>query len=68
MLKQCRDGYCAAQNGDFIMSLHKSLKGSTKIRVRRNVLKRFERIDKLQKEDKWKAGDKVLGLQKTKPE
>jgi small basic protein (TIGR04137 family) len=50
------------------MSLHKSLKGSTKIRVRRNVLKRFERIDKLQKEDKWKPGDNVLGLQKTKPE
>ena len=48
------------------MSLHKSLKGSTKIRVRRNVLKRFERIDKLIKEGRWEEGDKVLGLPKTK--
>jgi small basic protein (TIGR04137 family) len=51
-----------------IMSLHTSLKGSTKIRERRNVLKRFERIDKLAKEGKWKKGDDVLGLPKTKIE
>ena len=50
------------------MSLHTSLKGSTKIRERRNVLKRFERIDKLAKEGKWKKGDDVLGLPKTKIE
>ena len=50
------------------MSLHRSLKGSTKIRVRRNVLKRFERIDRLIKEGKWKKGDKVFGLPKTKSE
>ena len=48
------------------MSLHKSLKGSTKVRVRRNVLKRFERIDKLMEEGRWKEGDKALGLPKTK--
>ena len=50
------------------MSLHRSLKGSTKIIVKRNVLKRFERIDKLVKEGKWKEGEKVFGLPKTKVE
>ena len=48
------------------MSLHKSLKGSTKVRVRRNVMKRFERIDKLMQEGRWKEGDNALGLPKTK--
>lgn len=48
------------------MSVHRSLKGSSQIRVRRNVLKRFERIDQMQKEGKWKNGDKVLGLPKTR--
>jgi small basic protein (TIGR04137 family) len=46
------------------MSLHRTLKGSTKIRVKRNVLKRYERIDQLMKEGKWKEGDKVFGLPK----
>lgn len=48
------------------MSLHSSLKGSTAIRTKRNVLKRNERIDQLIKEKRWKAGDKALGLPKTK--
>ena len=48
------------------MSRHPSLKGSTKIIKKRNVLKRFERIDKLNEEGRWKEGDKVLGLPKTK--
>ena len=49
------------------MSLHPSLKGSTKIVAKRNVLKRFERISHMIKEGKWKAGeDKVFGLPKTK--
>ena len=50
------------------MSLHRSLKGSTKILVRRNVLKRFERINFLMKEGQWKKGDKVFGLPKTRVE
>lgn len=51
------------------MSLHPSLKGSTKIRVRRNVLKRFERIESLQKDGKWSKDEKkVFGLPKTKGE
>lgn len=48
------------------MSRHPSLKVSGKIRKKRNVLKRFERIDTLEKDGRWKSGDKVLGLPKTK--
>jgi small basic protein (TIGR04137 family) len=51
-----------------IMSLHRSLKGSSKIQVKRNVLKRYERINQLSSDGRWKAGDKVLGLPKTKVE
>jgi small basic protein (TIGR04137 family) len=50
------------------MSQHSSLKSATKIAAKRNVLKRFERIDLLRKRDKWKEGDRGLGLPKTKPE
>ncbi len=51
------------------MSKHPSLKGVSQIRKRRNVLKRFERINLLSKEGRWKEGQKVLsGLPKTKPE
>ena len=49
------------------MSMHPSLKLANKIKVRRNVLKRFERIDILQETGKWKEGDRALGLPKTKP-
>jgi len=50
------------------MSRHPSLKVSGKIRKKRNVLKRFERIDILAADGRWKEGDKVLGLPKTKSE
>ncbi len=50
------------------MSQHASLKGTSKITSRRNVLKRFERVNLLQKRGEWKAGDRGLGLKKTKPE
>ena len=50
------------------MSMHSSLKGAAKIRTRRNVLKRFERIEILRKSGKWQAGDRAHGLPKTKPE
>jgi small basic protein (TIGR04137 family) len=52
----------------FTMSQHKSLQGSSGIVVKRNVLKRFERIDLLKKRGQWKAGDRVQGLRKTKPD
>ncbi len=54
--------------GNFIMSMHRSLKGSTKIYARRNVMKRYERIEILRKTGRWKEGDKVIGLPKTKNE
>ncbi|MCF7855630.1 MAG: small basic protein [Candidatus Pacebacteria bacterium] len=48
------------------MSLHKSLKGSSKIRKKRNVLKRYERINVLKEEGRYEEGQKVWGLPKTK--
>ena len=50
------------------MSQHKSLQGSSGLVVKRNVLKRFERIELLRKRNQWKPGDRVQGLRKTKPD
>jgi small basic protein (TIGR04137 family) len=50
------------------MSQHKSLQGTSGIVVKRNVLKRFERIDLLKKRGLWRQGDRVQGLRKTKPD
>ena len=50
------------------MSQHSSLKGSSKITAKRNVLKRYERINVLKDRGMWKDGDRGLGLRKTKPE
>ena len=63
------------------MSMHRSLKGASKIAKRRNVLKRYERIDLLKgrgdwmreirtsgsTSGDWKRGDRAFGLPKTKP-
>lgn len=49
------------------MSQHSSLKSNGKIAVKRNVLKRFERVDLLKQRGQWKDGDRGLGLRKTKP-
>ena len=49
------------------MSMHSSLKGSSKIRTKRNVLKRFERVDSLKKDGRWKEGDPAFGLPKPNP-
>jgi len=48
------------------MSVHSSLRSNEKIAVRRNVLKRFERIDVLKKQGKFKDGQRTWGLPKTK--
>jgi small basic protein (TIGR04137 family) len=48
------------------MSQHSSLKSSGRITAKRNVLKRFERINLLKSRGKWKDGDRGLGLPKTK--
>ena len=50
------------------MSQHASLKGHGKIASKRNVLKRFERVNLLRKRGEWKDGSRGLGLKKTKPE
>ena len=50
------------------MTMHRSLKSGSKIATRRNVLKRFERVDLLRKRGKWNSGDRALGLPKTKPD
>ncbi len=49
------------------MSQHKSLQGPRGLVVKRNVLKRFERIELLKKRSQWKEGDRVVGLRKTMP-
>ena len=50
------------------MSQHPSLKSGNGLVVKRNVLKRFERVEILKKRGQWKAGDRVQGLRKTKPD
>jgi small basic protein (TIGR04137 family) len=49
------------------MSQHPSLRGAKTSGAKRNVLKRFERIQLLKSRGQWKPGDRVLGLPKTKP-
>lgn len=48
------------------MSIHSSLRSNEKIAVKRNVLKRFERVDVLKKQGKYKEGQRAWGLPKTK--
>jgi small basic protein (TIGR04137 family) len=50
------------------MSQHKSLQGASGIVRKRNVLKRFERVEILRKRGQWKEGDRVQGLRKTRPD
>lgn len=49
------------------MSRHPSFGKSSKATTKRNVLKRFERIDVLKKLGRWKEGQdkKITGLPKT---
>ena len=50
------------------MSQHPSFGGKGKIKAKRNVLKKYERIRSLQAQEKWQEGDSVFGLPKTKVE
>jgi small basic protein (TIGR04137 family) len=59
--------FLGSQLTDF-MSQHRSLKGASTITAKRNVLKRFERVELLTKRGQFKLGDRVLGLRKTAPE
>jgi small basic protein (TIGR04137 family) len=48
------------------MSQHTSLRSASKIAAKRNVLKRFERVDALKAKSKWKDGDRGTGLPKVR--
>ena len=48
------------------MSRHRTLKASSFAIRGRNVLKRDERLDVLAREGRWKEGEPVVGLPKTK--
>ena len=50
------------------MSQHRSLRAASVLGGKRNVLKRFERVEILKKRGQWKEGDRVTGLRKTKRE
>jgi small basic protein (TIGR04137 family) len=56
------------ENWTNFMSQHRSLKGASTITAKRNVLKRFERVELLKKRGQFKEGQKVVGLPKTKPD
>ncbi len=48
------------------MSQHRSLRAASTLGAKRNVMKRFERVETLKKQGKWKEGGRVTGLPKTK--
>ncbi len=50
------------------MSQHPSLRTASAAGAKRNVMKRFERVELLKKRGQWKPGDRVTGLRKTKAE
>jgi small basic protein (TIGR04137 family) len=51
------------------MAQHPSLRsGGSSTAAKRNVLKRFERVELLKKRGQWKEGDRITNLRKTKPE
>ena len=54
-------------NGKNFMSQHRSLRAAATLGGKRNVLKRFERVELLKKRGQWKDGDRITGLRKTKP-
>jgi len=53
-------------NQSKFMSQHRSLRAAATLGGKRNVLKRFERLELLKKRGQWKPGDRITGLRKTK--
>jgi small basic protein (TIGR04137 family) len=49
------------------MSQHRSLRAASSLGGKRNVLKRYERLEVLRKSGEWKEGARITGLRKTKP-
>jgi len=62
----CRSG--SSFNRTRIMSQHRSLRAISTLGGKRNVMKRFERVEILKNRGQWKAGDRITGLRKTKPD
>ncbi|MDF1755219.1 MAG: small basic protein [Verrucomicrobiales bacterium] len=50
------------------MSQHPTLKKSSSVGAKRNVLKRFERVKLIQSRGEWNKGQSAVGLPKTKPD
>lgn len=48
------------------MTLHKSLKTGSALARSRNVLTRAERMEKLEREKRWKEADSIFGLPKVR--
>ena len=48
------------------MSIHRSLVPSDKLKRHRNVLSRAERIQVLEKEERWSEGQSLFGLPKVR--
>ena len=48
------------------MSQHPSFHPPGGLTKKRNVLKRFERVELLKQRGQWKEGDRVVGIRKTK--
>jgi small basic protein (TIGR04137 family) len=48
------------------MSQHRSLRAASTLGAKKNVMKRFERVEVLKRRGQWKEGDRVTGLRKTK--
>ena len=48
------------------MTQHRSLRAAVTLGGKRNVLKRYERVELLKKRGQWKTGDRITGLRKTK--
>ncbi len=48
------------------MSLHNSLVVKTGLSRQRSVLSRYERIEKLQSQGKWREGDSIFKLPKVR--
>jgi small basic protein (TIGR04137 family) len=54
------------QYWNLFMSQHRSLRAAATLGGKRNVLKRFERLEVLKKRGQWKDGQRITGLRKTK--
>jgi small basic protein (TIGR04137 family) len=49
------------------MSQHRSLRAASTLGGKRNVLKRYERLEILKAKGEWQEGKRITGLRKTKP-